>query len=575
MSVHHGNGGHGKTSGWTYAGRFVSGAHMDGSRRTNATFRYRATRDLTDHGRAGKWSHRAGWERAAYRVSATALTLAILYGYFTARTITVDTLAGAGAVLCVLGVMRAKYAWANFGHDRRVVKPMYQTITQITSANVHPAHVQAPNANHKRYLTVPRNYRDDKARVRYVVPQTWEAEPGQVKRINALITRRLGGDWDTIPHLNEYPAYLEFIPSPAPPKAVAFADVIRTIEQSKDSEIVLGIGTHSHIAAIDLDSEAPHIALSMGTGGGKSSLLRLIIIQLIRKGCERIDIIDPKRLSHNWAKGIPGVFIHRTMVEQMEAVAAFRKEMENRYEALTEDDTLVFPRWALIVEEQNSFMEYAKTYWEDYRNELTSQERGKVPKRNPVIGNLAYILFQGRQARMNVVSVFQRMSASASGGGDMRENYGAKILARYSAQTWKMLVGTTPVPRSSRINGRGRYALGDEDHEVQFAFVNEADAKGYGLQHAQAVSVPGFDALRDVPADNAGADEPIAPMTLREMCDAGIVPVKYGSAKRARTRAGDGYPKGKGSPVGTVYDPREVTAWHEARGKQRKNANAN
>lgn len=571
MSVQHGNHGYRKTSGWTYAGRFVSGAHMDGKRRTNATFRYRATRDLTDHGRAGKWSHRAGWERAGIRISATALTLAILYGYLTARTITVDTLAGAGAVLAVLGIVRARIMWANFGHHRRVVRPLYQTITQIANMGVHPAHVQAANANHRRYLTVPRNYRDDKTRIRYVVPQTWEAEPAQVRRINALMSRRLGGDWDTIPHLNEYPAYLEFIPSPAPPKSVTFKDIIRQIEQTKDSEIVLGIGTHSHLATIDLDSEAPHVALSMGTGGGKSSLLRLIVIQLIRKGCERIDIVDPKRVSHNWAKGIPGVFIHRTMAEQMAAIAHFRKEMESRYEALTEDDTLIFPRWALLIEEQNSFTEYAKTYWEDYRQELTSQERAMTPKRNPVIGDIAFILFQGRQARQNVISVFQRMSASASGGGDMRENYGAKILARYSAQTWKMLVGTTPVPRSSRINGRGRYALGDEDHEVQFAFINEADAKGYALQFAQARTEPAFNALRDVPADGAGADEPVTPMTLREMCDAGMIPVKYGAAKRARSRAGDTYPKGKGSPVGTVYDPREVSAWHD----QRKRAHAN
>jgi hypothetical protein len=565
-------------SGSTYLWRFLTGQPMDGVRRTNCTFIHRATRDMTDHGRASRWSHRAGWERASYRIGTCALTLAILYGYLTARTLTVDSAFGAFAALALYAGFRIRYLVANARHHRRTVRPLWETMHMVIAANAIHAH--AYGDDHKRYIRVPRNYRDPKTRVRLTVPRTWEGKPGDVKRLTELVARRLGGEWDAIPKFSASTPVIEFMPSPAPPGSLTFAEIKTVLDAGKPSQIIIGMGTHKAIITIDLDSESPHVALSMGTGGGKSSLLRLIVAYLIHHGVERVDIIDPKRVSHNWAKGIPGVYIHRTMAEQMLAVAEFRKRMEARYDELDQDDAREFPRHVLVIEEQNSWISYAKTYWEDYRSELEPAERGKTPRTNPAIGDLAYCLFQGRQARMNIISVFQRMSASASGGGDMRENYGAKILARYSPQTWKMLVGTTPVPRSSRIPGRGRFVLGDDDREVQFAYMRERkardwpgvpesewkdEAREYALAGARRV-VPNGDPLVVVSADGAGSDEAEPAMTLREMCDAGIIPVTYSTATRARTRAGDTFPSGKRSPVGaTLYAPSDVRAYFEDR----------
>ena len=554
-----------RTSGAAYLWRWSTGAPLDGKPRTNATFRYRGTRDLTSHGHAGRWSHRAGWERATIRHAYTFATLAILYGFVVNAPVTIDSLYGAFAGLVIGGGIRGRYALASYRHHKRIVRPLYQAATQIVNMGTVSPHIQAYGENHKRHLRVPVNYRHPNAKIRYEVPPSWIGEPGQIRQLTNLFERRLGGDWDATPHWGAYPPHIMFTPSPQPPSKVSWKEILPSIEQGKDSQVMIGFGTRGSVIGIDLDSESPHVALSMGTGGGKSSLLRLIIIQLIRKGTERIDIIDPKRISHNWARNIPGVHIHRTMSEQMNAIAEFRKRMETRYDQLDRDDSIVFPRHVLIMEEQNSFMEYAKTYWEDYRSELGREEKAKTPKRNPAIGNLAYILFQGRQARMNIFSVFQRMSASASGGGDMRVNYGAKLLARFDSQAWMMLVGTRPVPRSSRINGRGRFVLGDEDKAVQFAFVSEADSKAYALAHAKSEPLAKSSALTDVPADGAGSDEPEPAMTLRELCEAGIVPVRYSTATRARSRAGDAFPQGEPSPIGTLYRPGPVCDWFDSR----------
>jgi hypothetical protein len=558
-----------KTPGWVIAWRFAAGHHLSGARHTNYTFRHRATRDLTNHGHASRWAHRAGWERATIRIVASAVTLAILYGYLTNRVVTVDACLGALAGATIgLGV-RARYAFRVSRHHRRIVRPMYQSMSQVVGGTTIAAHSQAYGDDHKRYLRVPLNYRDPKARVRYMVPPTWEGDSGSVRRLGAIVAKRLGGDWDVMHHSTAWPPYVEFMPSPEPPRSLAFSDIAAKIERTRDSEIIIGMGTHNRMVTIDLDSESPHVALSMGTGGGKSSLLRLIVIQLIRKGCERIDIIDPKRVSHSWAKSIPGVYIHRTMADQIQAVSDFRKRMEARYEALERDDTLTFPRQALLIEEQNSFMSYAKTYWEDYRNGLPKEEKDITPKRPPVIGDIAYILFQGRQACMNVFSVFQRMSASASGGGDMRVNYGAKVLARFDHQAWMMLVGTRPIPRSSRIPGRGRFVLGDDDREVQFAFIGDDEATEYGMRYAKRIPA-GSDPLMTVPADNAGADDAGAPMTLREMCDAGIIPIRYSAAKRTRSRAGEDFPSGVATPIGTAYEPAVIQQFFGAHTRQAK-----
>src|ERR1039457_94482 len=198
---------------------------------------------------------------------------------------------------------------------------------------------------------------------------------------------------------------------------------------------------------------SPIWTLASRAGAGKTSLMALIIAFLVKNGVERIDVINTKRVGYSWCQTLPGVFVHNTITAQMEAIHNIRIKMESRYEEIGQDESRIFPRNVLIIEEQNSWIKYAAQYWADQRQEMDNQERSKTPRQNPAINDIGFILFMGRQACFNVISIFQRMSASASGGGDMRDQYGAKLLARFSPQAFKILVGTSPIPRSSRING--------------------------------------------------------------------------------------------------------------------------
>jgi hypothetical protein len=550
-----------KTHPLVYLARFAAGRPMDGVRRTNATFLRRADTDLTSHKRSAHWHWLPGWHRAAWRIGTTAGALGFAYGYVTARTATLAAGLAAAITALILTGIWGHLRIRDWHLDRKIGRPLFMTAAMITGHDL--------TDNHRKHLSIPRNYaKDPKARIVLKLPYTFEGKAQDTKRLHDLVMRRLGGEWDMMPHFSAHPPHLEFFPSPAPPGSVSFADILPYLEKSDSNSVVLGIGTHAALASINLDSESPHVAVTMGTGGGKSSLLRLIVAQLIRHGVQRIDIIDPKRISHDWARNIPGVYIHRSMAEQIKAVHAFRTEMELRYDTLEQESRAglpltEFPRHVLIIEEQNSWINYARQYWKDYRNELSSAERGRVPADPPVIGDLGFILFQGRQSRMNVFSVFQRMSAAASGGGDMRENYYAKLLARFSPQTWKILVGTTPVPRSSKINGRAKFVLGEDDKWIQLAFITEREAQEYA-------------ALGNVLAETGPDDspDPDDPVTLREAADANVIPLSYAALRRARNRDAARFPTAVASAAGNAYRPSDLRAWYESRPGRRGLARA-
>ncbi len=543
------------------AARFISGRPLDGAHRTNSTFLQRADKDISPRGRASRWHHLPGYHRSAWRMGTLTAVTAFLYGLAYHALLTISATCTAAVTALAYGIWRARRAIRMLGHNRSLVQPLYQTLAPMVG---HP-YRDIPS----RYLSVPLDYRDNEnASIRLTLPPTWEGKLAQQKDVSSLVIRRLGGDWDSFFNHTVKPPYVDFRRSPAPPSSVAFSDIRAAYDSGSANTLILGIGARNDVISVSLDSDSPHFALSIGTGGGKSSVGRGIIAYLIHHGVERIDIVDPKRVSQNWARGIPGVYIHRTMATQMEAIHSVRERMDSRYDSLDSDETLTFPRHVLLIEEQNSWISYAQQYWDDYRRDLDPPERAKVPRKNPALGDLAYILFQGRQACVNVFSIYQRMSAAASGGGDLRENYGAKLLARFSPQTWKILVGTTPVPRSSRIAGRAMFVLGDEHRAVQLAFLTEPEARAYALAgcRAPAPDDGGSPLLSALPVAGSGMtlDEELELLSLREISESGVVPIRYGALLKARQRDPE-FPAGIYRGPVALYRPDDVQRWEANR----------
>ncbi|MFI9587040.1 hypothetical protein ACIHCQ_35670 [Streptomyces sp. NPDC052236] len=55
-----------------------------------------------------------------------------------------------------------------------------------------------------------------------------------------------------------------------------------------------------------MDAESPHILVNASTGGGKSVILRCVTCQMVHNGSLAF-VLDYKRISHSWARGIRGV----------------------------------------------------------------------------------------------------------------------------------------------------------------------------------------------------------------------------------------------------------------------------
>jgi hypothetical protein len=570
-------------------GRALIGRPLNGIRRTDATFLHRASVDLTEHQRSAHWHWRPGWHRALARVSGVAGAAGGVYGYLFHRAVFYEAAGALGAAILAVTVYRTRRALVSWSHRRHIVYPLWHILANMTGYPVsNPGIYQSVPAqkaghykhNHRerpeKFLHVPPDFADnERAVIRWEPPFTWEGTVTQQKAITGVIERRLGGDWSADWNLhhdrkNPGPRFLLMRHAPQPPARIMFDDFRALLDAAPENMLRLGRGTGEMLADIDLDSESPHVAISMGTGGGKSDTIAGIIASLVRKGCERIDIIDPKKVSHNWAAGLPGVYIHKHVAAQMDAIHNARLLMDSRYDALDTDETLSFPRHVLIIEEQNSLMEDLKEFWEEHRGSLIPKERQSVPKRNPAIKDLRYLLNKGRQCRINVISVYQRMSADAAGGGDARENYGAKILARYSPQTWKILVGT-PYIRPSRIPGRGMLVLGEESHAIQRVYAGIAGPDGKpspeGIARLRAYALNGrADSRSPVGGTPVAAGEAEELLSLREIAESGVIPIRYGALLKARQRDRS-FPPGVKRGNVTLYTPAEMRAYAESRGR--------
>ncbi|MFV5998700.1 helicase HerA domain-containing protein [Streptomyces sp. NPDC056231] len=136
-----------------------------------------------------------------------------------------------------------------------------------------------------------------------------------------------------------------------------------------ESAPLIGLGAGKKKVSVDLDHDSPHVLISAGTGGGKATILRAICCQFIHNGAHAF-VLDFKRISHTWARGVPGVTYCRDIAEIHEALIRLAQEGRRRL-ALAEqlaDDVLerepwrVGPRTVIFLEEVNATMAQLKRY---------------------------------------------------------------------------------------------------------------------------------------------------------------------------------------------------------------------
>lgn len=311
-----------------------------------------------------------------------------------------------------------------------------------------------------------------------------------------------------------------------PPAMVGYDRVATELPKLAEWEFYLGDGVGGQAVTVSFKDDSPHIAVSAGSGAGKSVLALLIATQVLARGGQVV-ILDRKG-SHRALLGLPNVD-YCTRPEQMHnALLRTAGIADERNDLALHEDEGWDPgqRILVICEELNATIGQLANWWQE--------NRGKGdPKRSPAVSALGNLLFMGRSAKVNVIAVAQMLTARAIGGPEARENFGIRCLARYTANNWKMLVPEAAMPKASRTLGRWQIVIGGTAAEVQVAYLTKPQVRAIITPE-----VPDSAVSSDVPGDGDM-------MTLRDAIDNGVLPWTYEAAKKRLQRR-----------VGTVPTPR-------------------
>lgn len=365
--------------------------------------------------------------------------------------------------------------------------------------------------------------------------------------------------------------------TPRPPARVTFADWQEQVEKSAESAPLIGIGPQSRHVKVDLDAESPHILVSASTGGGKSVITRAMSCQMLHNGAQMV-VLDFKRHSHRWARGLASVDYRREVAEIHDALVELGREGHRRNKVVDdwegETDPDVGPRMVVLLEEANATIAKLKRYWSAVRKSRGDEDGPADPKESPAIDALREILFMGRAVKMHVLLVAQSATAAALGGPEVRECFATRILARYTVNAWRMLVPeVAPIPRSTRHVGRAQVVLGGVATETQVLFFSDLEAREWA---STGVLAPPPSLSRDnrapFPTRENGRDSHagVTPdlvliqggrtYNLAEAAREGIVPMSADALRQAKRRDASFPPGDNGR-----WTAEELRNWHAAR----------
>ena len=550
--------------------RWLTGMPHHGEALTDAGWSRPGVKALTETGHARRWWYLPRRQRAARRTGTTLAALLIVWGLLFARLVTLILLALALASGAVWGCWRA-VAWVRSWRHRRTW--------------VAPAHLVAAPLVGLPAASDPRGWLEvapDRSRVVAILPPEYNPDAAAKTRLVGTLAGKLGLESPEARWALAGPApRLEITQSAPPPARVALADVREQLAALRPDELLWGLGKKGRPVKSSLSGDSPHLGLSMGSGAGKSVTARSLLAQMLMRGAIGI-VLDVKFISHAWAMGLPNVVIVRRAAEIHEMLVWLGGEVSRRNEValagVTPDGDVradVGPRVIVVGEELNAAMDLLRAHWREAR-------QPGDPARSPAITAFDAVSFMGRQVKVNIVYIGQRLSAKATGGGDVRENIGVIGFARYRASTWKMLAGDHPMPPPDLAPGRLQ-VVSDQVQAAQGIFMTAAEARALALSGTVSAlpwDMPGvvratgdtaerlgIESGPDQPIATVSGPLPIAPVSLREAVDAGLFGGRrLAAARTLRHRYRETFPRPVGRDGTTeLYDPEALASWARSR----------
>lgn len=348
-------------------------------------------------------------------------------------------------------------------------------------------------AKPKKYITLPADIDADGAEVAIHLPRAWQGHPEEKRLLDHAVQTRLPGEFKPSYSFTGARHTATYKRVPRPPKKVTFDEVRDLVMGAPAHAPVFGIGPERKTIDFDLKDDSPHIALSMGSGAGKSVLGRSLLVPMLFHGAEA-HIMDIKRTSHRWARGMRNVRTYKEVHEIHDALVWLGEVADDRHRAEDDNPDVEFHRIVIVVEEMNMLADALEDFWEECK-----ANNKDLPKKSPAFKGLAKISYGGRSARVHLICVAQKLDARLFGsrsGGAVRENFATRVLGRYTDRNWKQLTDVKPMPKSSRIVGRVQVVIAGVAYETQVIFYPEDTAREVALSGTVTdATVPPSDAV--------------------------------------------------------------------------------
>jgi hypothetical protein len=292
------------------------------------------------------------------------------------------------------------------------------------------------------------------------------------------------------------------------------------VEAAAWHEIVWGVTGHDHVVITSIDTDSPHTGLSMKSGGGKTVTARSLLAQMLYHGALGV-VLDYKLFSHNWVlrnengeyDPLPNCAYAKTPAQIHDMLLWLEAETRRRNKVADAGADIdghvhadVGPPIFVIIEELNATQRKLARHW---KGELG--EKG----RSPAADASDELLFVGRQVRVFLVAIGQRLSVKAlSGagvGGDARDNIGTYAMYDPGVAAWRITGWEHPLPGAANHVGRLQIVTASSVTETQSTWMTGAEARN--LATGGTAAVPRDDmpyvgrraAVPDVLADDARA----------------------------------------------------------------------
>jgi hypothetical protein len=462
------------------AWRFLTGEAHHGHQVTDAGWLRHGKKALTRTGHAPRWWYLPRWQRTLHRSGGVAAVLLVLFSWLADPVATQRQLAVLAAAGLALGYLRAAQRVRGRRQKRTWLYPLHLAAHEIAGI---PAAARAAD-----WIRAELDDAGAVRRATLALPQGWPADEKDKQRLVSTAAAKLGIESAEPSWRLAGPApLLTLTHSPPPPGHVKLADLIEEMGKCKDDEVVIGVGKNDSIVRASLGTDSPHIALSMGTGAGKSNLAGFILLQMLVRGSIGLVLDAKRRLSYPWllkdgdrnVVQLPNIAYAWTTPQMHDAMAWLPEELNRRGDvAFTAMDTRgkvhanVGARLFILAEELNLAIPRLRAHWQEIRG-------GDGPSKSPAFTGLGETAFAGRQVRKHLILVGQMLTAEATGSRDssVKENCGIKLLARYGPKGWRMMAEDIPMPPPPTVLGRVQVVTGGKAREAQVPEMDEVAAR--------------------------------------------------------------------------------------------------